>query len=42
LKGTVKTWLKDRGYGFIGLEEGGEDVFVHWSDVHGAYELREG
>jgi len=42
LKGTVKKWLKDKGYGFIEPEEGGEDVFVRWTNVQRAYELREG
>ena len=40
MKGTVKTWLKDRGYGFEPVD-GGEDIFVHWSDIHGAYEMKE-
>ena len=42
MKGTVKKWLKDKGYGFIEPEEGGEDAFVRWTNVQRAYELREG
>lgn len=42
MKGTVKRWLMGRGYGFIEPEAGGEDVFVHHSEVQGAYELKEG
>ena len=42
LKGTVKRWLSGRGYGFIEPEAGGDDVFVHHSEISGAYELREG
>ena len=42
MKGAVKIWLKDRDYGFIEPEEGGDDIFVHWSDIYGAYALREG
>jgi len=42
LKGTVKRWLKGRGYGFIEPEEGDKDVFVHHSEIDGLYELREG
>lgn len=42
LKGIVKRWIKSTGYGFIEPEEGGEDVFVHHSDIGGLYELKEG
>lgn len=42
LKGTVKRWLSGRGYGFIEPEEGGDDIFVHHSDIKGAYDLKEG
>ena len=42
LKGTVKRWLNGRGYGFIEPEEGGDEVFIHHSDIDGAHELREG
>jgi CspA family cold shock protein len=42
LKGTVKRWLDQRGYGFIAPEEGDDDVFVHHSEIEGTYALREG
>lgn len=33
MKGTVKFFNNQRNYGFIEPEEGGEDLFVHRSEV---------
>jgi len=42
--GTVKWFSAPKGYGFIGREDGEEDVFVHFSSIEmeGYKRLREG
>ncbi len=36
IKGVLKTWKEDRGFGFICPDDGGKDTFIHISALKGA------
>jgi cold shock CspA family protein len=33
MQGKVKTWVVAKGYGFIAPDDGGDDLFVHHSQL---------
>jgi CspA family cold shock protein len=42
VRGKVKWFSRQRGYGFIIVEGSGDEIFVHRTNLEGAYSLQEG
>ncbi|XP_059615177.1 cold shock domain-containing protein CG9705 [Phlebotomus argentipes] len=36
-RGAIKSFCRGKGHGFIAPQAGGEDIFVHISDIEGEY-----
>jgi CspA family cold shock protein len=39
LKGTVKVWFDERGFGWIARDDGAPDIFLHISDLPNDYDF---
>ena len=42
MRGVVKKWLYDHGFGFIKTQDSKKDIFCHSRDVRNCYDLDRG
>jgi CspA family cold shock protein len=42
MNGKIKMWNENRGWGFIIPDDGGDDLFVHVSNVRSGAEIKRG
>ena len=42
MRGVVKKWLYDHGFGFIKTQDSKKDIFCHSRDVRNCYDLDKG
>jgi cold shock CspA family protein len=42
VEGTVRRWNSEKGFGFISPNDGGDDLFCHFSQIKDGNALREG
>jgi len=40
--GRIKKWVVDRGFGFIAPDNGGDDLFVHITQIRSGARISEG
>ena len=42
MRGIVKKWIYDQGFGFIKVDDSRKDIFCHSRDIKNCYDLDKG